>query len=71
MEQVSEGQAGKLEPVEGETPMALRRRLGAAANAVGNEPVVRRSGEVVYFWEDQPAPRRRRRRRVESGDDET
>ena len=60
IEQVGEGQAGKLEPVEGETPTAVRRRLTVAANAAGKELVVRRIGDEVYFWE---APRKRGRPR--------
>ena len=53
------GQAGKLEPGEGETTQAVRRRLTAAAEALGKELQVRRSADGVYFW----APEVRRRGR--------
>ena len=44
------GQAGKLEPGDGETTQAIRRRLTAAAEALGKELQVRRSANAVYFW---------------------
>lgn len=44
------GQAGKLAPLDGETPMALRRRLTAAATQLGKEIQSRREGAAVYFW---------------------
>ena len=44
------GQAGKLEPGVGETTQAVRRRLTAAAEALGKELQVRRSANAVYFW---------------------
>ncbi len=51
------GEAGKLEPGAGETTQALRRRLTAAAEALGKELEVRRSANAVYFWAPE-APRR-------------
>ena len=56
------GQAGKLEPGDGETTQALRRRLTAAAEALGKELQVRRSANVVYFWTPE-TPRRGRPRK--------
>ena len=50
------GQAGKLEPGDGETTQAIRRRLTAAAEALGKELQVRRTANAVYFW----APEARR-----------
>ena len=57
IQRVVPGQAGKLEPGEGETTQALRRGLTAAAEALGKELQVRRSANAVYFW-TQEAPRR-------------
>ena len=59
---VSAGDAGKLQASGGESPTAVRRRLGAAAKAVGKEIVIRRSGDTIYFWLQVGSPRRRRRR---------
>ena len=50
LEQLGGDQAGKLEAGEGETPSAVRRRLGAAAKVAGKELVIRRSGDDIYFW---------------------
>jgi hypothetical protein len=62
IEQVGTGQAGKLTPDEGETPTALRRRLGAAADTAGVELVVKRAGDDVYFWRQSRRAGRPRRR---------
>jgi len=59
---IRNGQAGKLAPGEGETPMAVRRRLNAAAKQLGKDLVTRREGDVLYFWV-KPATRRRGRPR--------
>ena len=56
------GQAGKLEPGDGETTQAIRRRLTAAAEALGKELQVRRTANAVYFWAPE-APRRGRPRK--------
>ena len=56
------GQAGKLEPGDGETTQAIRRRLTAGAEALGKELQVRRSANAVYFWALE-APRRGRPRK--------
>ena len=62
IQRVGAGQAGKLEPGDGETTQALRRRLTAAAEALGKELQVRRSANAVYFWTPE-APRRGRPRK--------
>ena len=59
---VSPGLAGKLEPGEGETTQAIRRRLAAAAETLGKELQVRRSANAVYFWTPE-TPRRGRPRK--------
>ena len=58
------GEAGRLEAGDGETTQAIRRRLNAAAQALGKELHVRRSANAVYFWpSDNSRPRRRSVRR--------
>ena len=62
IQRVGAGQAGKLEPGDGETTQAIRRRLTAAASALGKELQVRRSANAVYFWTPE-TPRRGRPRK--------
>jgi hypothetical protein len=74
--QISQGQAGKLHLVEHENPVTIRRRLHAAATALGTKLIIKRSGEDVYFWseergDEQPRTKRsytRRNRRGRAGD---
>ncbi len=47
---VAPGVTGRLTPGKGETPAAVRRRLGAAAAALGVKLTVKRVGDQVYFW---------------------
>ena len=54
---VPPGQAAKLEPAQGETALAARRRLTAAADLLGVNLEVRRTANAVYFL---PAHGRRR-----------
>ena len=61
---VRSGQAGKLEPEEGETTQAIRRRLNAAAELLGMGLEVRRTAGAVYFW---PTESRRRGRPRKEG----
>ena len=44
------GETGRLTPGKGETPAAVRRRLGAAARALGVQLKVKRVGDRVFFW---------------------
>lgn len=62
IEQVPSGHAGKLEPAEGETISAVRRRLGAAAAALGKALTIRRVDSSVYFWVATGNGRRRGRK---------
>ncbi len=62
IEQVPHGHAGKLEPAEGETTNAVRRRIGAAAAALGKSLTIRRVENAVYFWIATGNGRRRGRR---------
>ena len=50
IKKVTAGQTGRLTPSKGETPAAVRRRLGAAATALGVQLSVKRVGDRVFFW---------------------
>ncbi len=50
IQRVAPGEAGRLTVSEGETTQALRRRLNAAAEALGTTLDVRRTANAVYFW---------------------
>ena len=50
IKRVAPGRTGRLTPGEGETPAAVRRRLGAAAKALGVQLTVKRVGDRVFFW---------------------
>ena len=50
IKKVPAGETGRLTPGKGETPAAVRRRLGAAANALGIKLTVKRVGDRVFFW---------------------
>jgi hypothetical protein len=73
---LSSGQAGKLSPVERKKPATIRRRLAAAAQTLGVNLVIKRSGQDIYFWsedrgDEQPRTKRsytRRNRRGRAGD---
>jgi hypothetical protein len=59
---VPAGQAGKLAASAQETTNAIRRRLGNAAKALGVGLAVRRTGDAIFFWVEQPARKRRGRK---------
>ena len=61
IEQVGPRRAGSLTPDAGETPAAVRSRLGEAAKALRVNLTIRKVGETVYFWK---VPRRGRSRRT-------
>ena len=50
IKKVTAGETGRLTPAKGETPAAVRRRLGAAAKALGVQLTVKRVGDRVFFW---------------------
>jgi hypothetical protein len=69
--QLSHGMAGMLRPGEDEKLATIRRRLIAAAKTLGIDLVIKRSGQDIYFWqedggEEQPQRKGRytRRRRT-------
>ena len=51
IKKVAPGGTGRLTPAKGETPAAVRRRLGAAARALGVKLTVKRVGDQVFFWQ--------------------
>ncbi len=64
IQQLPEGQAGKLQAGEDEKITAVRRRLGDAARLAGINLVIKRTGDELYFWvepSEQEKPARRRR----------
>ncbi len=62
IERVAPGEAGKLEAGEGETTQAIRRRLNAAAAALGKNLEFRRTADAVYFWSSEGRRRGRPRK---------
>jgi hypothetical protein len=68
IQQLPQGQAGRLHLEENEKPAAIRRRLTQAVQALDTKLIIKRSGSELYFWkengaEEQPRPRRGRRPR--------
>ena len=62
IERVAPGEAAKLEAGEGETTQAIRRRLNAAATALGKKLDFRRTDNAVYFWSSEGRRRGRPRK---------
>jgi hypothetical protein len=76
IQQLPTGQAGRLRGGESENPMAIRRRLAAAAKAMQITLIIKRSGNDLYFWredggEEQPRSKRRYTRRERSEEEPT
>ena len=64
LNQLKEGEAGVLTASgSDESPTALRRRIGKAAQAAGKQIAIRRNGDAIYFWLDSGVRRRRRPRK--------
>ncbi len=61
IEELKEGQAGRLRPSENETAQAIRRRLGAAAKVAGKRLAIKRIGDEIYFWIDSGKSARAKR----------
>jgi hypothetical protein len=71
IQQVPQGQAGKLRIREDEKHTTVRRRLVLAAQALGRNLIIKRSGSDIYFWSEERGaeqPRRGRPRRGRAGD---
>jgi hypothetical protein len=71
IQQLPEGQAGRLQLAQEEKIATVRRRLTAAANMLGKNLTIRRSGDDLYFWKEpaEEKPRTRRRRKAENTED--
>jgi hypothetical protein len=68
IQQLPPGRAGKLTIGEQEKHATVRRRLQAAATALGTKLIIKRSGENIYFWsedrgDEQPRTKRSYTRR--------
>src|ERR687896_188112 len=64
IQHVPSGQAGRLRGGESENPLAIRRRLVSAAKALDIPLIIKRSGNDLYFWQEdggdeQPRSKRR------------
>ncbi len=62
IDQLKEGKAGKLQPADGESIQAVRRRLGAAAKISGKQITIKKFGDEVYFWLDTESKKPRKAR---------
>ena len=61
IERLKESEAGKIEPQRGESPRTTRRRLGDAGRLAGKDLVIKKDGEVIYFWLKARRPGRPRK----------
>ena len=66
IEQLTEDQAGRLQPGESESVATVRRRLGVAAKLSGKDIIIKRQGNEVYFWVQKELRPRRQRRESQS-----
>src|SRR5918996_4960025 len=55
IQQLGEGQAGKLHVSEQEKPLTIRRRLTVTAQMLGITLTIKRSEEDIYFWSEAEA----------------
>jgi hypothetical protein len=74
IQQLPKGQAGRLRIGESENPLTIRRRIGVAAQTLGINLIIKRSGNDVYFWredtgEEQPRAKRSYTRRSRPQDE--
>ncbi len=65
IEQLGDGEAGRLQAAEAEPITTIRRRLGAAARQLEKKITIRRTGDEIYFWAAET--RRRGRGRPKGG----
>ena len=64
IEQLGDGDAGRLRATEGEPITTVRRRIGAAARQLERNLTIRRTGDEIYFWGGEPRRRGRGRPRA-------
>ena len=76
IQQLDGDQAGTLVATEGESVLTIRRRLAAAADILGKNLVIKRTGDELYFWLEPSAepteeerPRRRYRRPAQAAEE--
>ncbi len=62
IQQLPEGQAGKLQTTEDEKVFTVQRRLTVAASALGKKLTIKRLGDELYFWVETSQEERPRRR---------
>ena len=67
IEQLGDGEAGRLRAAQGETIATVRRRVGAAARQLERNLTIRRTGDEVYCWAEEG---RRGRRGPPRSDDQ-
>jgi hypothetical protein len=63
IQQLPNGQAGRLKTGESENPLTIRRRLTGAAQTLGISLIIKRSGNDVYFWTEDGGEEQPRRKR--------
>jgi hypothetical protein len=76
IQQLPQGQAGKLRIGEDEKQSTVRRRLVSAAKTMHIPLIIKRSGNDIYFWrengaEEQVRSKRRYTRRARSDEETT
>jgi hypothetical protein len=76
IQQLARGQAGRLRIGESENPLTIRRRLAVAAQTLGVNLIIKRSGQDIYFWKDereaaQPRTKRRYTRQTKAHEERT
>ena len=59
IEQLKNGQAGRLQVTESETIASIRKRLGMVAKVSRRDLVIRQAGGELYFWLRKKARRPR------------
>lgn len=64
IEQLGDGEAGRLRAAEGESIATVRRRLGVAARQLERNLTIRRTGGEIYFCAEETRRRRRGRPRA-------
>jgi hypothetical protein len=62
IQQIPQGQAGKLHLGEHENPVTIRGRLVSAAQARDAKLIIERSGQDVYFWSEDSGEEQPRRK---------
>jgi hypothetical protein len=71
IQQLPQGQAGKLHVLAHEKPFTIRRWLARAAQTLEIPLIIKRSGNELYFWREDGGeePSRRRGRRPRRQDE--